>query len=57
MSARKYSQTELTRNQVFRDWCREGEFIFGEHKFSSAMGKFALINNFRVGEVAYFGLI
>ena len=57
MSARKYSQTELTRNQVFRDWCREGEFIFGEHKFSSAMGKFALINNFRVGRRTYFGLI
>jgi hypothetical protein len=38
-------------------WCREGEFIFWRPNFSSAMRKFALINDFRVRRGAYFGLI
>jgi len=37
----------------FCGWCREGEFIFWRADFSSVMGKFALINDFRVSEGAF----
>src|SRR5262249_35827676 len=52
-----YTEGTLTHSKKGKFWCREGEFISWRPNFSSVIGKFALINSFRVRRRVHFGLI